>query len=239
MNVLMLVKLLFAHILSDFILQTDRMNRGKRVKERKRYSYLFLHGMIYSVTAYLIIAQWTNWVIPLVIFVSHIMIDFIKGQFKDDIRTFIYDQIAHMSVIVALWALTDVNAGCLWTAIMSAMNNIKFICCLTAYLLVLKPTSIFLQLFIKRWTPDTKTEIGKSLPNAGQWIGYIERILILTFVLADSVEGVGFLLAAKLILCFGELHDAQDIKVMEYVLIGTLFSFAVAILVGYGVKLVW
>ena len=53
----------------------------------------------------------------------------------------------------------------------------------------------FLVLFPKKWAPaSTNTQ---SLPNAGQWIGYIERILMLTFVLVGRFEGVGFLLAAK------------------------------------------
>lgn len=50
----------------------------------------------------------------------------------------------------------------------------------------------------------------QSLPNAGQWIGYIERIMILTFVLVGSFEGVGFLLAAKSVFRFGELNKAKE-----------------------------
>ena len=58
------------------------------------------------------------------------------------------------------------------------------------------------------------------MPNAGQWIGYIERVLILTFVLIGSIEGVGFLLAAKSVFRFGELNKAKEIRTTEYVLIG-------------------
>jgi hypothetical protein len=56
--------------------------------------------------------------------------------------------------------------------------------------------------------------------------------LILTFVLIGSFEGVGFLLAAKSVFRFGELSKAKEIRTTEYVLIGTLASFAIAVLIG-------
>ena len=46
---------------------------------------------------------------------------------------------------------------------------------------------------------------------------------------------IGFLLAAKSIFRFGELSKAQEIKTTEYVLIGTLASFTIAILIGFTV----
>ncbi|ROT09690.1 hypothetical protein EEL49_04750 [Muribaculaceae bacterium Isolate-104 (HZI)] len=75
----------------------------------------------------------------------------------------------------------------------------------------------------------------KGLPNAGKWIGYLERILILTFIFTGNIEGVGFLLAAKSVFRFGELNRAKDIKTTEYVLIGTFASFTIAIMLGFGV----
>ena len=73
------------------------------------------------------------------------------------------------------------------------------------------------------------------MPNAGKWIGYLERILILTFVLPGNIDCVGFLLAAKSVFRFGELNRSKDVKTTEYVLIGTFTSFAIAILLGFGV----
>lgn len=100
-------------------------------------------------------------------------------------------------------------------------------------LLMLRPSSIFLNLFLNKWTPTSPNT--QSLPNAGQWIGYIERILILTFVLVGSFEGVGFLLAAKSVFRFGELSKAKEIRTTEYVQIGTFASFTIAILTGIAI----
>ena len=85
---------------------------------------------------------------------------------------------------------------------------------LTVYLLILKPTSLLLALFTRQWR-----ELGMnstSLQNAGQWIGYLERCLILTFILVGFNEAIGFLLAAKSIFRFGELSKGQEIKTTEY-----------------------
>ncbi len=46
------------------------------------------------------------------------------------------------------------------------------------------------------------------------------------------MEAVGFLLAAKSIFRFGELNKAKEIKVTEYVLIGTFASFTIAVVIG-------
>ena len=46
---------------------------------------------------------------------------------------------------------------------------------------------------------------------------------------------MAILLAAKSISRFGELSKAQEIKTTEYVLIGTLASFTIAILIGFTV----
>ncbi len=46
------------------------------------------------------------------------------------------------------------------------------------------------------------------------------------------MEGIGFLLAAKSVFRFGELTKAKEVKITEYVMIGTLSSFTIAILLG-------
>lgn len=118
---------------------------------------------------------------------------------------------------------TDVDWSCF-----ASLCSAKMWLVVTAYVLMLRPSSIMLSLFLKKWTPESPGM--QSLPNAGQWIGNIERILILTFVLVGSFEGVGFLMAAKSVFRFGELSKAKEIRTTEYVLIGTLASFTIPFL---------
>jgi hypothetical protein len=58
-------------------------------------------------------------------------------------------------------------------------------------------------------------------------IGLLERALIFLFVLTGQTAAIGFLIAAKSILRFGEVQD--DRRAAEYVIIGTLASFAWAL----------
>ncbi len=104
---------------------------------------------------------------------------------------------------------------------------------LTALILLTKPTSIIIKNIISIWTPENKlSKNDDSLQNAGNYIGILERLFVFYFVISGHLEAVGFLLAAKSIFRFGDLKEAKDRKLTEYVLIGTLLSFGIAFLVG-------
>ncbi len=228
-----LLRLLFAHVLSDFFFQSDKICDGKQGKTKKKYIYQLLHSFIHASMAYLFVADWSNRIVPLVIFISHIMMDYIKVEYmKKNTTSFFIDQLVHIAIIVVLWlSLFDHEGNFCQELFRTEWDSLSIWAVVIAYLLVLKPTSVFLSLFIKKWSPSATAE--KSLPNAGKWIGYFERILILTFILTGNAEGIGFLLAAKSIFRFGELSKAQEIKTTEYVLIGTFASFTIAILIGF------
>jgi hypothetical protein len=239
MSIDVLLRLLLAHILSDFVLQTDGINNGRKgyakdgeseISTFSKYGFQVFHSLTHALVSYLLVAQWDNWMIPLVILVSHFIMDYVKsGYMKETVFSFVLDQMVHLAVILLLWLVMFQNdVVCTWLE--SSWASTRLWAIIIAYVLVLKPTSIFLNLFIKRWAPTES--LSQSLPNAGKWIGYLERILILTFILTGNLEGVGFLLAAKSVFRFGDLSKASEIKTTEYVLIGTLSSFTIAILVG-------
>ncbi|MFQ5605688.1 MAG: hypothetical protein ACE5HS_20660 [bacterium] len=78
--------------------------------------------------------------------------------------------------------------------------------------------------------------IDSGLPNAGRYIGWLERMLIITFILVENYNGIGFILAAKGILRFGEIKRGADRKFAEYVILGTLMSFSISFIVGLLLK---
>ena len=231
---IILVKLLCAHLCSDFVFQTDGINEGKRKSGIQGIGYQLLHSAVHAGMAYLLVAEWSCWFIPLVVFASHFLIDLIKCKsFREkSLDTFLVDQLCHIAVIVCLWYI--LIGGNVNLSYLENICSVNVWVTIMAYILILKPSSIFLTLFLDKWTPASPST--QSLPNAGQWIGYIERLLILTFVLIGSIEGVGFLLAAKSVFRFGELNKAKEIRTTEYVLIGTLSSFTIAILIGIAVS---
>lgn len=228
MNILILLKLLAAHVIGDFFLQTDNICEGKSARGTKRLGYLTIHSGINALLAYLLVGLWDCWQIPVIVFFTHYLIDYIKSAIgSGSLWMFIIDQAAHIAVIIGLWIwLTDVSL-CIDD---SWLSDYRIWIVALCYLLALKPASILLGTFIAKWTPANNDK--NSLPNAGAWIGYLERVLILTFMLVGCMEGIGFLLAAKSIFRFGELTKAREVKITEYVMIGTLSSFTIAILLG-------
>lgn len=145
---IILIKLIAAHLTGDFILQTNKLCASKFSNNRAvRYRALAEHAIIHAILAYLFVAQWTNWTVPLIIGVSHFLIDFVKVHFKrKDFVGLVCDQLAHYCVIVILWLIAfanhDYNPA---TELLSA----NFWLVATAYITVLSPTSVLIKAFIE------------------------------------------------------------------------------------------
>jgi len=110
---------------------------------------------------------------------------------------------------------------------------------LLAYLVIYMPMGVLIGQLLAHWTPQMPLSAkadNDSLLRAGKQIGYLERTLILTFVLIGQIPAIGFLLAAKSIFRFGDLRQSDDKMRTEYVLLGTLFSFTLTIVLGLLVK---
>ena len=234
--VMIFLQLLCAHVIADFYLQSHEMCMYKmQLLTRKGWICQVGHALVHGLFAYLFVMDWTNWLVPVVVLVSHLIIDVLKDicllkiQYKpNDVRSnwecvlFVIDQALHMLVIWMLLKYVNIAEN---TAICNIFDT-KIMSCIVAYLIVVKPTSILIGKFTQRW--QTVLLDSKGLHDAGMWIGYAERVLALTFMLLGTYEALGFLIAAKSLLRFQE----TDIKRTEYVLIGTLLSFGVAVLLG-------
>jgi len=229
----LLLQLLIAHLLGDFFFQTTALVNTKEQK-KWRSPFLYVHAVIHFGLMLLLTANLHFWKYALVIAVLHLVIDGCKLQFQ---RTgnrrawFIGDQMIHVTVILAAWAL---YRHMKFDPMFFADSRVLAIA--LALLFVTKPASLVIRVVISRWSPRSSpgkimTEV-ESLENAGQLIGIMERLLILIFILLNRWEGIGFLLGAKSIFRFGDLTEAKDTKLTEYVMIGTLLSFILAILAG-------
>lgn len=79
MNTIILIKLIAAHLTGDFLLQSDRMCVDKFSNNSKaKYKALVLHALVQAALAYVFVARWNYWIIPVVIGVSHFAIDLVK-----------------------------------------------------------------------------------------------------------------------------------------------------------------
>ncbi|MEL6611916.1 MAG: hypothetical protein AAFQ53_07460 [Bacteroidota bacterium] len=86
-------------------------------------------------------------------------------------------------------------------------------------------------------TEDNASGLPSGFENGGKTIGRWERLLIFLFVLADAATAIGFLVAAKSVLRFGEVKDRSSRRQAEYIIIGTLMSFGFALVAAYLTKL--
>jgi len=70
------------------------------------------------------------------------------------------------------------------------------------------------------------------MPNAGRIIGYLERALILSFLIVDQPTLIGFVLTIKAIYRYGDIQGDCNTKmrISEYFIIGTLASVLMALL---------
>ena len=75
-------------------------------------------------------------------------------------------------------------------------------------------------------------DVVEGLANGGKWIGQLERALTFLLVLSAQASAIGFVIAAKSILRFGEIKDSHQRKEAEYIIIGTLTSFGWALFIA-------
>lgn len=75
----------------------------------------------------------------------------------------------------------------------------------------------------------------RSIRGAGAVVGWLERSLIYSFVLAGHPEGAALVVAVKALARFPDLRSHQK-GFAEYFMIGTLTSLGVAALVGFGAR---
>jgi protein-S-isoprenylcysteine O-methyltransferase Ste14 len=224
---ILFIKLLLAHLLGDFIWQPNSWVADKEAKKHKSI-YLYLHILLHGVLAAILAGEIRFIPYAILIAVTHGIVDLVKLNFqktKTKRTWFIVDQIVHILIlagIVLLYKNEPLNF--LW------FDNQLWIL-ITGILLITKPTSIFIKTIISIWNPESQNSHNdNSLATAGNYIGILERLFVFCFILTGHFEAIGFLLAAKSIFRFGDLKEAKDRKLTEYVLIGTLISFGTAII---------
>ena len=224
---IILLKLLSAHFLADFFLQTDTLARNKQTSRKS----LTIHSLINAAVAYLFLGLWAMWIIPVIVFVSHFLIDLLKIKCGNDgTAWFISDQAMHIGIIILIWTLFFVSPVTILPALATLLASETLWATLLVYGLMTMPASMFIERFFRKWIPEIQNYSG--LPGGGKWIGYLERMLIVTFVLSGNIAGVGFLMTAKSVFRFSDVQKG-DLRMTEYMLLGTLLSFAIALAGGF------
>lgn len=226
--ILLTIKLLIAHIMGDFVLQPDRWVAGKKAY-RHRSKYFYLHGLIHLVSLLTVLQfDFSYWPYITLIVVSHLVIDWIKLNLENKINVrmlFIADQLAHMIVIgIVVYIAHPFRLD------FEKLYSAEWLLTTLAILLTSFVSAILMKILLSRWSIEDSSD--DSLKNAGKYIGILERLFVVAFIVLNQWSAIGLLITAKSVFRFSDLSRAKDRKLTEYILIGTLMSFGLAFLIG-------
>lgn len=234
MTIIFLIKIFLAHLIGDFLLQPEAWVKAKSLYKIKS-KFLYRHILVHTILLLIVLGFQPKYYLGILLIVTtHFLIDLAKIYLQNDGNkrwVFFADQILH---IIVLLCTTSIYFPFSFLELPLSFNHIVLLA--TALVLVTVVAAVTMQVVISRWDKlEEETEIkSEGLERAGYYIGVLERLFVFGFIVLDHWEGVGFLLAAKSIFRFGDLSKAKDRKLTEYILIGTLISFGIAIAVAVG-----
>jgi hypothetical protein len=236
--------LLLGHLLTDFVFQTSALVQQKKGGRAIGYAK---HGAVYLVSAVVltgffvpgVVFSWRFLAVALGLTVVHLVIDGMKiglgrrTAVAEGAAAFVADQGLHFLTIVvaACWIARVEPSGVL----LHGLNRLRTPSDRVLLLLVVYVAVIFGGGYLIRFMtrPLLKhLQVGESqvqLSNAGMYIGWLERFLVMTALILHSPATAGLILAAKSIARYPEFKREQF---AEYFLIGTLLSVSAATVGG-------
>lgn len=234
-----LIKLLIAHLLGDFFFQ-PKLWAEKRRRYRFRSVHLYLHAVIHGLLIYILLGDRDGYLVPLIILFSHFLLDLGKVYIRERPVLFLIDQGLHLIVICLVW-ITFYGDWTVTPDLLILLNDPMVLLVVLVYLFILSPAAVLIRILTEKYQPDINTRPAGfierkgaddiiGLKDAGRFIGILERVMIVSFVLIQQYALIGFLIAAKSVLRYSAIKTNYDRKRVEYILIGTLLSFSIAII---------
>jgi len=236
-----------AHLLSDFVLQSPRLVEQKR---RGRFSGYLLHGLTHYFAAILLVGflvkasalSVRTYLVLLALAAIHLLLDAAKLRFTtsglvyDGAFAYVFDQIIHfLTIVFAAWLLTPglALAQVLSLAGLARAVQTKWLAVPVVYVAIVFGGGYLIRDLTRNLAEGIKGQAAhksnEQLQNAGLYIGWLERFLVITALLLQSPATVGLILTAKSIARYPEFKSE---RFAEYFLIGTLLSISIAILGG-------
>jgi len=237
--------LYLAHLVTDFLLQTNRVATGKRRGAPGAYAE---HGGIHLLAgvAFLGFAVPGLWKSPdfyaftLGLTAAHLAMDWGKirllhsGRITDGAAAFLWDQFLHfLTVGVAAWLIARPSLLTMTTEVRGVQLGIeKPLLLLVVYVAVIFGGGYVVRFLTRPLLKNDMRDLGETtgeLQNAGMYIGWLERFVVLTALMLQSPATVGLILTAKSIARYPEM---KSVRFAEYFLIGTLLSMTIGMLGG-------
>lgn len=248
-----LILLLLGHIVGDFYIQT----RAMAAKKEKSLAWVLIHCLCYLGFMFLLSLPILSWGIVLGIIVaalSHFIIDVSKYLFtlwlnKKNKMTqviernlFFLDLILHgiCLVSIAYWAVMNELSIRVWSHMSNFFTEIGLskyyaLTWILTILIIHKPANIAISKLLMIYKPVNSQEDTTREHNAGRFIGTVERIIMLIFLVIGELSAIGLVLTAKSIARYDRISKERDFA--EYYLLGTLISTVIVILCSFLFKL--
>jgi len=233
--------LFLAHLVGDFLFQPKWLaeNKGKRPWA------LLCHGFVHYASAWACLLIFTPIIFPSVhnqaavggYFLAHLLVDKSKSLVvahkprHDQWHTFLLDQLIHI-FILAMTAcfLTRTSPVALFQDLhpsLSAQAHILEVAII--YIGVIFGGGYLIRYLTRSFAIKNTDKNSPQLENAGLYVGWIERFLMITAILMQSPVLVGLILTGKSIARYPEFKHE---RFAEYFLIGTMLSVSLSVLGG-------
>jgi hypothetical protein len=233
--------LLLAHLLGDFLLQPKWLveNRAKRLWPLLCHSFIHYVSawtclLIFTPTAFLSVYSQA---VIVGYSLAHLLIDKLKSLWiahkprRDNWRTFLLDQLIHVAVLaITACLLARSSPVALFQGFHPSPSvKVQILEVAIIYIGVIFGGGYLIRYLTQSFATKGVAEDSPQLENAGLYIGWIERFLLITAILMQSPALVGLILAGKSLARFPEFKEA---RFAEYFLIGTLLSVCISVLGG-------
>lgn len=225
-----LLALVATHTAGDFLLRPGLRWRPQRALAPVPLDALLLTALAAGTAGTL------DWRLLGLLLAALLALNGIRARLLPDrLGAFLGDQGARVAVLAGLaWAFPQAVAEGLWGAWLGPAERLVY-----QQVLVVGAGGLVTVAGVGRVVGHLMAPLAAALdpdqgpagglPGGGRIIGWLERGLVLILVLSGQPGGFGFVLAAKSILRFGEIKDAGNRRLAEFILIGTFLSFALGL----------
>lgn len=213
----MVIAMLLAHLVGDFVLQWDSLARWKSHDIKGVLVHCLILSAVTAAFALSIDPSW--WSGILLISISHLIIDsywVLKNYFISPLTRVLIDQAIHIFIILLALVMTGyLQWSNLWGGIMADAQANPLLTAMLGYTFLTMPAWVMLKFLIfgimKGRPPNFSVGLGKYMS-----IG--ERLIIMTLVLFGQALFLPLVALPRLVLDRRQIGEAdQDVYVVELV----------------------